>query len=86
MSALLKNLRSASDTVKIFDKYIGKLKSKRLVKLISTDGMFPDISKALQDLEKCLIIRDGVAYPTKGLSADYDRAEDQVNGVLNNLE
>ncbi|KAM3135397.1 hypothetical protein pb186bvf_012555 [Paramecium bursaria] len=86
MSGLLKNLRQASETVKIFDKYMGKLKSRRLIKLISTDGMFPDISKALQDLEKCLLIKDGVAYPTKGLSADYDKAEDQMNRVLDNLE
>ena len=65
---------------------MAKLKSRRLVKLISTDGMFPDISKALQDLEKCLLIKDGVAYPTKGLSADYDKADDQMNIVLSNLD
>jgi hypothetical protein len=45
------------------------------VKNKKNNGLFPDISVALEELEKCLVFKEGHPSPAIGVSEEYDTAK-----------
>lgn len=62
LSSLLNQLKEAAQLINIFKNE--NFKSNRLIQLTNikkknSKGLFPDITNALKELEKCLIFKDG---------------------------
>ncbi|CAD8169693.1 unnamed protein product [Paramecium pentaurelia] len=86
ITQVIKHIKAASETLKVFENYLNKFKSNKLKKILSYKENASILNSALKELEKCISIQDGEPQPLKGVSLEYDRAFDKMTDIIDSLE
>jgi DNA mismatch repair protein MSH6 len=69
------------------DVDIDSFKSKKSVSIKSkSNGLFPRISHLIEDLEKMVVITDGMVMPAPGISKGIDRVIAKIQGIKVKLD
>lgn len=86
ITQVIKHIKAASETFKVFENYLNKFKSNKLKKIFSYKENASILNSALKELEKCILVQDGEPQPVKGVSPEYDRAFDKMSDIIESLE
>ena len=56
ITQVIKHIKAASETFKVFESYLNKFKSTKLKKILSYKENVQILNSALKELEKCILI------------------------------